>query len=671
MFSNLKRKLFAIFLTYSLLAVLVFALSDYYTNEKEKIDLVQQSLTSIYMNTLKDFEVIDDYFSVDTKNDHYFITGFSKNIELHIKNVEEIESELNRLNKNKTSEKIHIRKFISNIEKQFIQYSKNVNEIEKLINRRGYKDYGYEGEMRDYIHSIENFDNIDQVSLLLIRRHEKDYIIRNEQKYIKALKSEVNIFRNKIIQNQSLSLSRKDLCLVYLQSYETLFDSIVVLDKKIGIKTNSGLKLELRQIQKEIETEFNNANALSAKTKADLYKRIQIDFIFYTVLLVIFSLIFSYYLSKIITRPISALAKNVHDYVNSGFEDSKELTVKTSNYEIKNLIINFSSLKKELSELINNFKTKVKERTLEVEGKNNKLELQKEEIESQNEHLQSQNIVIEIQKKNLEEKNFNLLSSIRYAKQLQDALTPDINDLKGMFKDSFVLNMPKDIVSGDFFWFKNIKNENYNVSLFAVADCTGHGVPGAMMSMLAIALLNEIVYRKSVKSSNQVLDELRAQIKKSLRQTGQKPERQDGLDIAFCVIDNDTKELSFSGAYNPLWIFRENNNSKFQNNEDLFEFIEFKGNKQPVGVYPNETPFVEHKILLKHNDVIYMFSDGFHSQISSKTNRKLNKNDMKYFIYRSINKSIKEQCKYLEKEFTNWKGNFEQVDDVLVLGIKI
>lgn len=278
-------------------------------------------------------------------------------------------------------------------------------------------------------------------------------------------------------------------------------------------------------------------------------------------------------------------------------------------------------------------------------------------------------MIIDTQRVNLEEKNNSIISGLKHASHLQEALFPKFDNINDIFSEIFVINIPKDIVSGDFFWMKKIKNENFDITLFAAADCTGHGVSGAMMSMLAIALLNEIIYRKSIKTSNQVLDELRFQIKKSLMQTGQRFERQDGLDIAFCIIDNKTKEMSFSGAYNPVWIYRKNIVTE-NDKDNTYDYIELKADKQPIGIYPKEIPFTENKIQLEKNDIIYIFSDGFHSQID-KSGKKLKKKDMRKMFDSVINLPLEEQKYCLETQFNNWKGNSEQIDDVLVFGAKL
>lgn len=302
------------------------------------------------------------------------------------------------------------------------------------------------------------------------------------------------------------------------------------------------------------------------------------------------------------------------------------------------------------------------ERTKEIVHKNEILELQKEEIQTQASNLQKANEEIILQKELLEKSHKNITDSIIYAQRIQKAVLPDENEITQILNHHFILFKPRDIVSGDFYFIKKVNN----TIIFATADCTGHGVPGAFMSMLGIALLNEIVLKKEIKSSNQVLDELRRQIKSSLQQTGQQGEQQDGMDIAFCSIDIQTNELSFAGAHNPAWIFRKN--SQTLSHTDI---IILQPNRQPVGVYLKEVPFVENKFQLQKDDIIYIFTDGYHSQFGGQACETMKIERFKQFLKDIINKSLNEQKILLERRFIEWKGNNEQTDDVLVIGVKI
>lgn len=262
--------------------------------------------------------------------------------------------------------------------------------------------------------------------------------------------------------------------------------------------------------------------------------------------------------------------------------------------------------------------------------------------------LNSQNVL-------LEKNNAQIHSSLSYASRIQNAILPKLNIESHLFLRNFVFYRPRDLVSGDFYWYKNFGR----FSVIAAADCTGHGVPGAIMSMLGISFLNEIVNRRNLTMPGQILNELRASIKSSLKQTGEIGHSQDGMDIAFCSINIESKTLYFAGANNPLWLFRED------------EFIEIKADRQPVGIYFKENPFTEHSIQLNEDDVFYIFSDGFHSQFGGSNMTKYKLKRFKNLLKDIHKKTVNEQKEILINEFDSWKNNYQQTDDVLVIGLQI
>jgi len=291
--------------------------------------------------------------------------------------------------------------------------------------------------------------------------------------------------------------------------------------------------------------------------------------------------------------------------------------------------------------------------TLEVQ--NQKIVQQNTEIQQQAQNLEYANTEITQQKSIVEKSHKQIKSSINYAKRIQEAVLPKDELMQMLFPQNFVLFLPKDIVSGDFYFVKLYKN----LLFIAVADCTGHGVPGAFMSMLGIALLNELIRRPEINTPAMLLNELRTQIKNSLQQTGQKGEQQDGMDIAFACIDIENQLLNFSGANNPLYIFRDT------------ELIELKADKMPVGIYRNEHSFTNHQVQLQKNDTLYLFSDGYYSQF-----RHTNMETIKIKRFRELLQQLHlldfdEQKNKLHEFLHVWKGDVQQTDDVLVVGFKI
>ena len=265
---------------------------------------------------------------------------------------------------------------------------------------------------------------------------------------------------------------------------------------------------------------------------------------------------------------------------------------------------------------------------------------------------------IEISQKNkeLEIKNKNITDSIKYAKRIQDAMLTDTEYLKDTLKNYFIFFKPRDIISGDYYW----ATTKGDFLIFAVVDCTGHGVPGAFMSMLGITLLDEIINKKNITNSGQILDALREGVIKSLKQKGVRGETQDGMDVALCSINTLTWEMQYSGAYNPIYIARNN------------EMHKFKADRMPIGIYFKRTDkFSVQKIQLLDNDVIYLFSDGFADQFGQKKGDKFMNKNFRELLLSIHQKPMDKQKKLLEETLAEWQGTLEQVDDVLVMGVRV
>jgi len=247
----------------------------------------------------------------------------------------------------------------------------------------------------------------------------------------------------------------------------------------------------------------------------------------------------------------------------------------------------------------------------------------------------------------------NITDSIKYAKSIQNALLPTQELEKELLKEHFILFLPKENVSGDFYYVNKPKD---NKLLFAVADCTGHGVPGGFMTMLSITILNGIIRRDKEIIPSTILEQLRGRIKGIFSQFG--TENQNGLDIAFCSVDTKTNILQYAGAFNPLWIIRNN------------ELLEFKATRNPIGFYPVETEFKNYEIQLYNNDIIYIFSDGYQDQPGGEGKGKFFKKRFRNKLLEIHNLALTEQKIELTKTLQEWINGVEQIDDITVMGIK-
>lgn len=253
-------------------------------------------------------------------------------------------------------------------------------------------------------------------------------------------------------------------------------------------------------------------------------------------------------------------------------------------------------------------------------------------------------------------KNIKITDSIQYALRIQNAILPKSGKLEELFPSSFVLLRAKDIVSGDFFWYNETDEKWY----IAAVDCTGHGVPGAFMSIIANNMLNKILLLNKITQPALMLDQLDLQIKESLRNS-EAGDVKDGMDIALISIDKSMKYLDFAGAYNSLWIIRNG------------ELLEFKADNSPIGdkFLKDNMGFTNHKIDLQKGDRLYIFSDGYVSQFGGDLQRKYLKKNLKAFLLSIVDVPINEQKAKLERNFKEWQGNIEQIDDVLIVGIEI
>jgi len=256
----------------------------------------------------------------------------------------------------------------------------------------------------------------------------------------------------------------------------------------------------------------------------------------------------------------------------------------------------------------------------------------------------------------IEARKKEITSSIEYAGRIQRAILPVEDHFGKLFSDHFILYKPRDIVSGDFYWI----GENDKAIYFTVADCTGHGVPGAFMSTMGISALNEIVANNRNLQANKVLNLLRKKIVNALHQTGVIGETADGMDIAFCTLNKDRTKLQFSGAFNPLVIFQGG------------EFREYKGDRMPIGIhYGKEISFTNHLIDVNQGDTIFLFSDGYASQFGGPDGSKYKKSNFKKLLSEIYFKPMVEQRNILSLELDKWKGSLTQVDDVTILGLRI
>ena len=288
---------------------------------------------------------------------------------------------------------------------------------------------------------------------------------------------------------------------------------------------------------------------------------------------------------------------------------------------------------------------------------NVQLARQNQEIENQKEEIEAQRNMATEQRDKIARQNEIITESISYASRIQNAVLPQQNTVNNIFPDYFIYYKPKNIVSGDFYWINQIDSK----IVIAAADCTGHGVPGAFMSMLGTAFLNEIINQKKILDPGHILYKLRKTMIHALHQDAKKTGSRDGMDIALSIIDMNTRELYFSGAFNPLYIIRDNT------------LIELRANRMPIGVHGiyQNTAFSVEKIQIKKDDLLYFFSDGYSDQFGGENGVKFGKQAFRKLLLNIHQHAMEEQKELLDHNLQAWQKNWSQIDDIMVLGFKV
>ena len=287
---------------------------------------------------------------------------------------------------------------------------------------------------------------------------------------------------------------------------------------------------------------------------------------------------------------------------------------------------------------------------------NKEISAQREEISAQRDEIEAQRDLVVLQKDHIQAQKEKITDSIDYARHIQQALLPSRVYATNNLGEHFILFKPKDIVSGDFYWSTRV-NEYLIVT---VADCTGHGVPGAFMSMLGISFLNEIVGKREVVKASEILDLLRKSVIDALQQKWQTGEQKDGMDMALIVINTKNAHLQYAGAHSPLYIVTADKELKV-----------IKPNNQTVAISSEMKPFTNHEIGLNQGDCIYLATDGYHDQFGGPNNKKFKGKQLKELLVSMAGRPMVEQYEVLNSTFESWRGDREQIDDVTILGLRV
>ncbi len=327
------------------------------------------------------------------------------------------------------------------------------------------------------------------------------------------------------------------------------------------------------------------------------------------------------------------------------------------NNEIASLSEQFNDMIAQLESYYYELEEKVKARTLEINQQKEEILAQRDSIQEQRNILSGINITLQNAYTEIEEQKKHIEDSIHYAKRIQNAILPPDDYVSRLLPDSFIFYKPKDIVSGDFYWLNEINGK----ILVAAVDCTGHGVPGAFMSIVGYNQLNYAVNVKRADRPNEILNLLNEGVTGSLRQTRINSSVRDGMDVALISIDRENKSLQYSGAFNPLYFIHKN------------KLIQVKANKFPAGGYMGEKlrSFSLHEFDYKSGDILYLFSDGFADQFGGDDDSKFMIKRFRDLLFSIHAETMVDQKAILNQTLIDWTGERGQLDDILVIGIRL
>jgi serine phosphatase RsbU (regulator of sigma subunit) len=311
----------------------------------------------------------------------------------------------------------------------------------------------------------------------------------------------------------------------------------------------------------------------------------------------------------------------------------------------------------------------------EIQEKNTDLEQKNEEIMTQRDEIEAQRDLLQDQKAHIEEIHSEITQSIQYAKRIQSSTLPEAIAFHKVFADHFILFKPRDIVSGDFYWIARVEN----VSVVTVVDCTGHGVPGAFMSMLGMSLLKEIVVKEYITHPGVILRRMRKEVIQALGQKGISGEQRDGMDMSVITLNHETNILNYAGAFNNLYVVRNldlpapeiKELQVVRIDESPLVLYEVQADHMPIGLYPKMEKFTTHEFPVFEKDRLYLFTDGFADQFGGDAGKKFMYKNFKQLLLTHSVESMLKMKMILMETLENWMGTYEQVDDICVLGFKI
>ncbi len=620
-FQTIRTKLLLSFFLLLLITLSMLLLNSWSVERERGVRQITEALQNIALQIQMVKKLERDFFLDETNDSKYYQNQKSEYLFARDRNLNIIRGELGFLKQAKELDSTQLNAQIVLLENKFKEYEAVFQQIEQLILERGFKDYGLEGQMRRCIHEIENASanfGFDLATILMIRRHEKDFMLRKERQYSDKLWKKVEEFKQDIAQ-KSPTPAVKTRFTDLLEKYREIFVKIVLLDEKIGFTSRTGLKQKLAFISDDVEQATQEINRLALLNAERIQLQNQTTGWIGAGLGIGLFIFLMFYLPQILSRPIRKLSNSIMEVIQNDFDKNTQPLIIKNQDEIGKLSTDFAYMIGKVQDSI----TKIKQ--------------------------QSQSI---------ERKQQLLVDSLNYARKIQQAILPTHEEISTYLPNHFIVYEPLHTASGDFYWL--IKRKGF---LFvAVVDCTGHGVPGAFMSMIANTLLNEIILGKKIINPDEILEILDDEVRQALKQA--KSGNDDGMDMVICRIEglkkieeNDLRVV-FAGAKNNLYYTQSG------------ELKKIKGTRRSIGGIQKqqEKPFVAHTLTLTRGDNLYLCSDGFTDQ-PNEARKKFGEKRLVELITKLHSEGIKEQNETFQEVLQTFST--EKRDDITLWGIKL
>lgn len=624
-FQTIKVKLIAAVSLFILLMIAAVIGDTWLDARKYQVEEVALKLAFIERKLQESDKLETLFFTDDANSEGFYITGKSHNLAERKQVINDLIDALSELERYEMDAVIHASADIQKALLLFDTYESSFDELVELVKKRGFMDFGLEGDFRKEIHKIEYSKySLDRGKLLTIRRFEKDFIIRKDLRYIAKMEKAVEDFREEIykeIQSPQDIIEIEDA----LDLYQQKFSEYVWAEERIGLSGahEEGLRHKLSIVSKTLESHLLRLNDKIHEDVERIRTNARMGSIAIMIALLIFGVLIALFILRWLGKPIETLSNSIHQVVESNFSRKEDIIILNDrNDEIGMLSKDFSLMLGKVHESL-------------------------EEVYDQ--------------KRNVERKQEQLIDSIRYAQQIQHAILPSDEEMGELLSDHFIIYRPQQVVSGDFYWMNTRRQRGF----FAVVDCTGHGVPGAFMSMIGNTLLNKLVIQAKLIDPSAILESLHIEVVAALRQHSKSHKNNDGMDIGLVCWEKQEDgrfQIAFSGAKQSLLY------------QEIGEELQIlKGVKRSIGgtIRKNKhKPFETLMAVVPPNTRLYLHTDGYADQ--HDCDGKKYGSPRLHGLLASISQlPMHEQRHRLEAELAQHQGEQLQRDDITIVGLEL